>query len=187
MQALRLLCCCRCLEWTMKQKDATSIEMDEFKMRRSQRNARIKDDAEAFTKTVSLIGITHATDRKRSRGRRYVWTIWLLVGVGLALYQIQDRTVYYLSYPYNTEFNVQNDKQLLFPQVTICKENWASKAKARELGNSEILLYMYCLATGRSTSAQSKHLYFDNFSVRISVGNKTCCDFEPSFSTSVKS
>src|SRR6218665_31345 len=124
----------------MANKD-TQIEIPlEFQQRqahsRKQSKIKIVREVNSFAQRVSLIGLTHAMNNKSSMSRRIVWMIWLVFGFGLAVYQIQDRIIDYFSYRSNTEFQMRTAKELRFPQVTICKEDWMSKSKAKEFGKS---------------------------------------------------
>ena len=95
---------------------------DEVLDKRRQKSA-IKKKAIKFTKIISLVGLRHATDSRNSIIRRFVWLVWVVFGLGFAVYQIQDRIDYYLKYPASTEAKfITDEKELTLPQVTICDD-----------------------------------------------------------------
>ena len=44
-----------------------------------------------FVDSVSVVGLRYAVDPKAARTRRYIWTWFILVGVGFMTYQIYER------------------------------------------------------------------------------------------------
>ena len=73
-------------------------------------------------------------DPSRTLAARATWIIMVLFGIGLAIYQIQDRISYYAGHPTTTNINVNEVDILRFPQVTICNENEVVRTAADKLG-----------------------------------------------------
>jgi len=94
----------------------------------------IIDRTSIFAERVSVVGMAYALDSHSSRARRLIWATWVVFGIGLAVFQIQDRILTYIKYPYNSKFEMISVDSLLFPQITICKEQWMMKSKVEELG-----------------------------------------------------
>lgn len=113
----------------------TGIESrSEMRVERAKSSQPFRETAHQFSEAVSVVGLRHATNASSSKGRRLVWVVWVLVGIGLAFYQIQDCVVYYIKSPYTTEFEMVNAQELRLPQVTLCNEYMVMKSKAKELG-----------------------------------------------------
>ena len=87
-----------------------------------------------FAQEVSIIGVRATMDGSRSVIRRLVWVVLVVFGICLAVYQIQDRIGYYVSFPTSTNLNINEQNQLVFPQVTFCNENLFRKSVATEYG-----------------------------------------------------
>ena len=85
-----------------------------------------------FFQDISVIGLKNCFDKSRSKLRRVLWALLIILGIGVALYQISDRITYYFSYPTSTDINMINADELDFPQVTICNENAARMSIARK-------------------------------------------------------
>lgn len=94
----------------------------------------VKIEANKFIEAVSLIGLRHATDQRNSKFRRIVWWSFVVLGVGFAIYQIQEQIEEYLTYPYNMEYRPFIEKTIQFPQVTICPNKQLLKIKLQEYG-----------------------------------------------------
>ena len=98
----------------------------------------------------SLIGSRrYVVDNNRNVSSRLIWLVFVLCGIGLALYQIQDRIYYYSLNPTSTNIEVVDVDELSFPQVTICNENRAKKSAADDYGMTcnivKILLITTCV------------------------------------------
>ena len=87
-----------------------------------------------FAEDVSVIGSRYVVDRTKTFLQRAVWLLLILVGLGLAAYQIEERMVYYLSWPGQTQVTIRQANELNFPQVTICNENSISRHAAEDMG-----------------------------------------------------
>jgi len=87
---------------------------------------------------VCYTGYTHryVWDSNRKVVSRFIWLVFVLGGITLALYQIQERIVYYFTYPTSTSVDVVYVKHLRFPQVTICSENRFKKSAANQYGKT---------------------------------------------------
>ncbi|GAB1602164.1 acid-sensing ion channel 1C-like, partial, partial [Argonauta hians] len=62
---------------------------------------------------------------------------------GIMSYQIIDRVIYYYSWPVTVNVDVNYNKTLLFPSVTICNQNSFKATKATELGRYRLLENLY--------------------------------------------
>jgi len=93
----------------------------------------------SYSEECTVIGVRPAMDPERRGCIRLIWACMVLAGVGLALYQIQDRINYYAGFPTATQVSIQQAKQTRFPQVTICNENRMRKSVAHDLGKSDLV------------------------------------------------
>ena len=73
-------------------------------------------------------------DEGKSWRVKVIWTLLVLFGMGLAVYQISDRIGYYLHYPTTSDLNIEHNDEIRFPQLTICNENMFEKTVAEALG-----------------------------------------------------
>lgn len=86
---------------------------------------RLKD----FAEVVSIIGVQHAFDTIRSPYRKAMWIILILLGFGLAIYQIQERIRFYICMPTSNDIQiVEPPGGLRFPQITFCNQNFQRKS-----------------------------------------------------------
>ena len=72
-----------------------------------------------------------------------MWALFIISGISLAAYQIDDRIEHYFSYPTSTELDIVSSQNMTFPQVTICNDNYIKRSAAEELGESEHKLLWY--------------------------------------------
>ncbi|ESN94081.1 hypothetical protein HELRODRAFT_180249 [Helobdella robusta] len=82
---------------------------------------------------ISIIGVKQCGDSNRSILNRVMWFIFILFGITLAMYQVNDRLMYYLTYPTSTEYDIVPFDNIL-PQVTVCNNNFIKKSSAESLG-----------------------------------------------------
>jgi len=75
-------------------------------------------------------------DSNRKVVSRFIWLVFVLGGITLALYQIQERIVYYMTNPTSTNVDMVDAMYLEFPQVTICNENRYKKSAADQYGKT---------------------------------------------------
>jgi len=75
-------------------------------------------------------------DSGRNIVSRLVWLVLVLVSIAVALYQIQDRIIYYSLYPTSSDVTLVDAEKLRFPQVTICNENRVSRSVAEQYGRT---------------------------------------------------
>ncbi|ESO10748.1 hypothetical protein HELRODRAFT_167244 [Helobdella robusta] len=87
-----------------------------------------------FIQEISIIGFRYCFDKNRSKMRRLMWSMLILLAIGLAGYQICDRIALYTSYSTTSDINMINANTLDFPQVTICNENAARMSVAKKYG-----------------------------------------------------
>lgn len=85
---------------------------------------------------IAKIACSAIVDVRRSRFQKFMWIVLVLFGLGLSIYQIQDRLSYYFQYPTSASLDVQHNDQLRFPQVTICNENQIFRSAAEKFGTS---------------------------------------------------
>jgi len=90
-------------------------------------------------------------DSGRNVVSRLIWLVLVLGGIALAVYQIQDRILYYASNPTSTNVVLVDSAQLTFPQVTICNENRVMKSTAD----------LYGTVYDPHATATSLYLYYD--------------------------
>ena len=113
------------------------VQLADDRQNKKRKKSEIKKKAIKFTKIVSLVGLRHATDSRNSTSRRFVWVAWVVFGVGLAVFQIQDRVTIYLKYPSKINMRVitlDKTQKLRFPQVTVCSDNQINADAARKSG-----------------------------------------------------
>ncbi|CAI9741142.1 degenerin del-10 [Octopus vulgaris] len=75
--------------------------------------------------------------------RRLLWLLLVLLCLGLMSYQIIDRIIYYYSWPVTVNVDINYNKTLIFPSVTICNQNAFRATKAAELQRYRLLEYIY--------------------------------------------
>lgn len=76
----------------------------------------------------------YTVDSRKPWYTKMTWVLLVLFGIGLALYQIQDRIAYYLQRPTAVNVDIENNAMIDFPQVTICNENTIELETAQRLG-----------------------------------------------------
>ncbi|XP_065071439.1 acid-sensing ion channel 1B-like [Rhopilema esculentum] len=67
-------------------------------------------------------GLRNCFDRK-SRVRRFIWTILLLTAVGLLMQKLYECTMHFISHPFSTTTTVRYEDSMRFPAVSICNLN----------------------------------------------------------------
>lgn len=92
--------------------------------------AKIRD----FAHEVSIVGVRNLADSSTHVLSKMIWTVLLLFGFCLAIYQIQERICLYLRYPVQTETDIVQAQELKFPQITMCNENTVRKSVAKKYG-----------------------------------------------------
>jgi len=90
-----------------------------------------------FSREVSVIGARHLMNDSSTQMRKFIWIAFILFGVGLSIYQIRDRILYYRMYPTSSDIKITQANKLRFPQVTFCNENLLKKSSVNELGKYE--------------------------------------------------
>jgi ABC-type nickel/cobalt efflux system permease component RcnA len=89
----------------------------------------------AFTAYESVYKSRRYTvDNRKPWITKIVWLLLVLFGIGLALYQIENRIAYYVQRPTAAKVDIENNAMLKFPQVTICNENLMTLSAAERLG-----------------------------------------------------
>ena len=96
----------------------------------------LKNKIYSFARELSVIGLRYIADRNQSMIRRLSWAVLITFGFGFAVYQINDRIQFYLSFSTTTDIEMVQADQLEFPQVTICNENPVRKSVAEDLGKN---------------------------------------------------
>jgi len=87
-----------------------------------------------FCNNVSVLGLRYVVNMSASAWRRAIWLLLVLMGAALTAYQIQERIVYFFSYPVNVIVREEYTNEMLFPTVTICNENRISLSKMTAIG-----------------------------------------------------
>ena len=99
---------------------------------------RLMQCLRSFANDASIVGLYKLLDnptRRRSTTSKAVWVSILLIGVAIMVYQIQDCTSYYLTYPTKVEYRLQYNQSLPFPTVTVCSETLVQRKKVEAYGN----------------------------------------------------
>ncbi|ESN94069.1 hypothetical protein HELRODRAFT_180236 [Helobdella robusta] len=81
---------------------------------------------------ISIIGMKHCADSNRSLINRVMWSIFIIFGFLLAVYQVKDRVMYYLKYPTSIDYDIVTS-HITLPQVTVCNNNFIKKSSAANL------------------------------------------------------
>ena len=93
---------------------------------------------EMFAEEVSIVGLSYlvkpSSNKVGSIIRKIMWTLLLLFGTAFMVFQIYDRTSYYISYPTSVKYHVAYNRSLRFPTVTICSECFVSKERVSSFG-----------------------------------------------------
>src|SRR6218665_1867858 len=99
---------------------------------------------ELFAEEVSIVGLSYlvkpSSNKAGSIIRKIMWTLLLLFGTAFMVFQIYDRTSYYMSYPTIVNYQVAYNRSLRFPTVTICSECAVSKISLSYFGEYNINL-----------------------------------------------
>ncbi|XP_041377194.1 uncharacterized protein LOC121389619 [Gigantopelta aegis] len=110
-----------------------------------------------FTETTSLHGLRYIWLKDTFTVRRLFWLVLVLACVGLMSYQIVDRIVYYYRWPVNVNMQVNYNKTLEFPTVTICNENVFRATAAAWSGDYQLISHMFGDVTSFSSSDLSQY------------------------------
>lgn len=110
--------------------------VDSVVFRGSSARSKLTNRVKGFVGEVSVIGAKNLVDNSTHWTRKFVWSVLLIASFCLAIYQVQQRIVFYRSYPVQTQINIVQAKELPFPQVTICNENTVRKTQAKYYGQS---------------------------------------------------
>lgn len=89
-----------------------------------------------FAREVSIIGARNLADSSMNALSKTIWTVLLLSGLLLAIYQIQDRLQVFLERPVQTITDIIQADELKFPQITMCNENTVRKSVAKQYGKT---------------------------------------------------
>ena len=87
-----------------------------------------------FTEGVDVLNASKWVDAYSHRATRGILTLVVLCGIGVAIYQIADKTSVYFSYTTTTDVQVIDATQLDFPQITFCNENLFRRATIKQYG-----------------------------------------------------
>jgi len=107
-----------------------------------------------FCYEASVVGLRYVANASASPFRRSIWVMLLLVGAAFTTFQIQDRIVYYWSYPVSVNIRVEHNEEMRFPTVTICNENRVMRSAADDLGSSRSFEYLTIFSLCFSTSGR---------------------------------
>ncbi|ESN91647.1 hypothetical protein HELRODRAFT_165700 [Helobdella robusta] len=155
------------------------IQMDQSKVNKSLRHINLKDEDEDlyflasdlwnFVDEVSVIGVKHCADSNRSVLNRFMWFIFIMFGFLLAVYQINDRLMHYLTYPTLTDYDIVS-AHITLPQVTICNGNYVKKSsaesqeviKSRKISSPGLEQLVKCFWNGVPCSKETLGTTFSN-------------------------
>lgn len=99
-------------------------DMDNQMKRREEmiRKRRIGYYKRQLISNSTVHGLKNCFDKK-SKYRRVIWTILLLIALGLLLQKLFESTVNYMSHPYTTMKTMRYENSMQFPAVSICNRN----------------------------------------------------------------
>lgn len=109
-------------------------------------NKEILDKIETvqeFTQNSTLHGVRYLFQPETFVIRKLLWLVLVLLCMGLMSYQIIDRIIYYYTWPVTVNVEVNYNKSLVFPSVTICNQNQFRISKASQIGQYELLDSLY--------------------------------------------
>jgi len=86
------------------------------------------------TGVVDVDDCRYVADGGRNVVSRLIWLVFVLGGIALALFQIQERIIYYWQNPTATNIVLVDAPAIRFPQVTVCNENKAMRSIADQYG-----------------------------------------------------
>ena len=98
-------------------------------------NSKVFCKLRLFSRDVSIIGARRLMDDSITIIQKLIWITLVLFGMGLSIYQIMDRIIYYRSYPTSSDVKITQATSLRFPQVTFCNENLVKLSAMSPLGN----------------------------------------------------
>ncbi|CAG5126543.1 unnamed protein product [Candidula unifasciata] len=92
------------------------------------------DILQEFTQRTTFHGVKLIFKERVGIVRRVIWSLLLLVSTVMMGVQVVNRLLYYYSYPVTVNYNVNFDKMMHFPTVTICNQNYfrVTEASARQ-------------------------------------------------------
>ncbi|XP_054755178.2 acid-sensing ion channel 1C-like [Lytechinus pictus] len=73
--------------------------------------------------SVGLAGLKYAFNAGEVRWRRFLWTLLVLSGFGVCLYQVVDRSMHFASHPKSVDVSINQVSSIEFPSVAICSYN----------------------------------------------------------------
>ncbi|XP_071109614.1 uncharacterized protein [Haliotis cracherodii] len=103
-----------------------------------------------FTQNTTLHGLKYIWLPGAFPTRRMLWLVLTVACVAIMSFQIIDRIIYYYDYPVTVNVQVNYNKTLFFPTITICNQNAFRASKAAQLKHYQLLTDLY---TGRKTSS----------------------------------
>ncbi|XP_076472554.1 uncharacterized protein LOC143301962 [Babylonia areolata] len=96
-----------------------------------------------FTENTTLHGLRYIWMREAVVGRRLLWLTLTLCCMGIMMYQILDRIIYFHNKPVTVDVRINFNTSLHFPAVTICNQNAFRASKAAALGYYNLLTDLY--------------------------------------------
>ncbi|XP_064610984.1 acid-sensing ion channel 4-B-like [Liolophura sinensis] len=96
-----------------------------------------------FTQDTTLHGFRYIWLTGAFRLRRLLWFALLLCGTGIMCYQIIDRIIFYYSWPVNVNVEVNFNRSLNFPAVTVCNQNSFRATAAASDGRYRLIESLY--------------------------------------------
>ncbi|XP_076472588.1 uncharacterized protein LOC143301990 [Babylonia areolata] len=123
---------------------------DPYSDQQQQRNRKRKkgppswrDSWLEFTQNTTIHGLRFIWMEHAFLARKLLWLMLVSTCAGVMGYQIIDRIIYFYSFPVTVNVNVNFNKTLVFPSLTICNQNAFRATKATGLGRYRLLEAMF--------------------------------------------
>ncbi|KAK7482547.1 hypothetical protein BaRGS_00026258 [Batillaria attramentaria] len=117
-----------------------------------------------FTQNTTIHGLRFIWMEQAFLFRKFLWLILVCACAVVMGVQIVDRIIYYQKNPVTVNVNVNFNKSLVFPSLTICNQNSFRATMATELGRYRLLEAMY---TGKGDLNSSTLNYFNASDVTL--------------------
>ncbi|XP_046562984.1 LOW QUALITY PROTEIN: uncharacterized protein LOC124271872 [Haliotis rubra] len=108
-----------------------------------------------FTQNTTLHGLKYIWLPGAFRTRRLLWLVLTVTCVAIMSFQIIDRIIYYYDYPVTVNVQVNYNKTLFFPTLTLCNQNAFRASKAAQLQHYQLLTDLY---TGRRSCSDCDYV-----------------------------
>lgn len=141
---------------------SASNEVQSAKPRKS---VTIKQKWNGFVESSTLHGLQHVF-ASRTPGRRIIWALFLLLGMGWFSFQSFKLLTKYFSYPVTTKVTLVYEDAPDFPAVSICNFNMFRRSVVNANGYGQLLKYVLRRSHGFDTSNDTVDTSkFDSFNM----------------------